>query len=759
MKKFLLLTLLSSCFINANATNLYWVGDTTGLSITGLCNNSRWNNPNCWSLTSGGTIHPLAPPTSGDDVYFDNNWIHNRIIIGDTIPQCRNFYLQEGLWFDDFSTGFVGAIHIYGDLLVTSTNPNAESFLMVDLVFKNPVQAHISIPNSFMANLPNLSTGTIIIEDGCELILDSDYYQHPFYEVYVANGKFNLNGYRFRSARYTGGAGSVMDITNSTVYCDYIYCSASGLQLVSSSNGNIIMDLTGDGDNMLILMASSSTLNLDTVGVYNIPLNMGTERIVCDDCYINNLLVDSSWLAGFAVNGHIQNVSVTASELGGGFGYPYNLTVDVFNFEPYGYPFPYWFGSHSFSFSCNTTILDTFLLSNSTGNQIALSSKVGMLTYVNVDLGDEYCFDSLAVKGFVNTGLPLHIEIHGSDLGENINVLFDSCGYINYLVWPGDANSDSVVNALDMFSIGLYFGSTGPARDSISNLWIGHNASDWTGTQFNGSNYKHADCSGDGVVNFSDTIAVNLNYGLTRSANLLTQNRTGEPIYVVPDASTYLPGTMVTLEIWAGTVSAPLTNGYGLNYSVSIDQSAIEPGTLGVNYSGSWFGTKNTDMITLQRYNSGITNITQVRTDQNNVSGMGKIAEISFIANNSINSSTSFPVTVTAMDAIDNNGTNLTLTGIDTLIKIDPALNINSIENEVRVLIYPNPSRGIVEVISTTEIYGIEIFNVSGVRVTGIENIHVARKTLDFTHLESGMYSLKIKTANGISVQKVSLLR
>jgi len=100
-----------------------------------------------------------------------------------------------------------------------------------------------------------------------------------------------------------------------------------------------------------------------------------------------------------------------------------------------------------------------------------------------------------------------------------------------------------------MFVVGLYFGETGPARDSISNLWMGHNCADWAGTQYNGMNYKHADCNGNGTVGFEDTVAVNTNYGLTRGG-LTPSNRTGAPVYVVPDASAYLPGTPVILQVW-----------------------------------------------------------------------------------------------------------------------------------------------------------------------------------------------------------------
>lgn len=752
MKKYLLLTLLSGFLMNANATNLYWVGDSTGLSSGGLCTDSRWHNPNCWSFTSGGTIHPLTPPTSGDDVYFDSNWTHNIVWIGnDTIAECNNLFFSDGpVQLAD------GQIYLSGDLIISSTDPNSYGLFQPVLHFINPVVAHLSIPNDFMANAYYIY-GEIQIENGCELILDTDYYKRGFSFISVDDGKFNLNGHRFRAATFGGLTGSVMDVSNSALYCAGIY---NDLKITATANANLYMDIIGFSDNAMVINTAGGTLNFDTISINKVPMTIGWEGLYCDDCYINNLLIDSSRLAGFAVNGHIQNVSVTASELTGGVGYPYNLTVDVFNFEPYGFPYPYGgSGRHLFYFGSNTTtILDTFKVSNGTGALIELSSYDGF-TALNVNLGDEYCFDSLGVIGFNNVGLPLHVGINGSDLGGNTNVLFDSCGYINYLVWPGDANADSIVTALDMLSVGLYFGSTGPARDSVSNLWIGHNASDWTGTQYNGANYKQADCNGDGVIDFIDTVAVNLNYGLTRLALTSSTDRSGEPIFIVPDAGVYAPGSLVTLEVWAGNAADPLNNIYGLNYEVAINPAAVEPGTLNINYSGSWMGIKNTDMITMQRYNSGVINITQVRNDQINVSGFGKIAEIKFIANNAIGTITNFPITVNTLDAIDNTATPLLVMGLDTTIAVDPSLEVSDLNNAIRTIIYPNPSNGIIYVQSNQPISKVDIIDVSGKLVSTISGLNAYKTTVDLSAASPGIYSLRISSSIGVTIHKISVTK
>ncbi|MEO1451717.1 MAG: hypothetical protein AAFV07_19465, partial [Bacteroidota bacterium] len=86
-------------------------------------------------------------------------------------------------------------------------------------------------------------------------------------------------------------------------------------------------------------------------------------------------------------------------------------------------------------------------------------------------------------------------------------------------VWPGDANYDLVANNQDLLAIGVAFGLTGPPRANASLNWTGQPSVDWTDTLPGGINFKHADTDGNGVVNTADTVAINLNYGLTHNKN------------------------------------------------------------------------------------------------------------------------------------------------------------------------------------------------------------------------------------------------
>lgn len=58
----LTLSLYFFLFSEGSAADFYWVGGT-----------GNWTDLNHWATTSGGAVHPIALPGTGDDVFFDAN--------------------------------------------------------------------------------------------------------------------------------------------------------------------------------------------------------------------------------------------------------------------------------------------------------------------------------------------------------------------------------------------------------------------------------------------------------------------------------------------------------------------------------------------------------------------------------------------------------------------------------------------------------------------------------------------------------------
>ncbi len=86
-------------------------------------------------------------------------------------------------------------------------------------------------------------------------------------------------------------------------------------------------------------------------------------------------------------------------------------------------------------------------------------------------------------------------------------------------VWPGDANNDGVVNALDysLLLAGQNPGVLGNARagDQQGVTWSAKIAPAPWATSTLGVNNRYLDCNGDGQISAADIIAVLQNFGLT----------------------------------------------------------------------------------------------------------------------------------------------------------------------------------------------------------------------------------------------------
>ncbi|MEM9984791.1 MAG: T9SS type A sorting domain-containing protein, partial [Bacteroidota bacterium] len=198
------------------------------------------------------------------------------------------------------------------------------------------------------------------------------------------------------------------------------------------------------------------------------------------------------------------------------------------------------------------------------------------------------------------------------------------------VVWPGDANYDGSVNALDLLSVGVAFASTGPVRPNASLNWQGQPCYDWNGSFASGVNYKHGDTNGDGIINASDTLALELNYSLSPATNTASS---GGPLLFTQFAQDSIEvGDTVNLEILLGTASIP-ANLYGLAFSLHYDSTLIDAESIVAGFQGSWLGMPGTELLTMaqNRPDSSRIDIALTRTDQMPVAGYGLIAHLTII--------------------------------------------------------------------------------------------------------------------------------
>ncbi len=335
----------------------------------------------------------------------------------------------------------------------------------------------------------------------------------------------------------------------------------------------------------------------------------------------------------------------------------------------------------------------------------------------------------------------------------------DSC------VWPGDANYDGVADNYDLLALGRSFGATGPARNDASIDYVAQAAADWTGSFDDGTNYKHSDCNGDGVVGKNDVQAILENYDMTHE-----RPQGGAPagdddpplMFILPDEPVQA-GTTVEFPIVLGSEALPAADIYGLAFTVQYNNVLFQEGTIEITFLDSWMGDPEEDVLQLSRedYVLGLAQAAATRTDQMNVSGQGIIAifsgilieeietkqaididlELSFINVNLISTEEEFLPVFVATQSL-------------TIFDIAEGIVENSANTDFTI--YPNPAQNYIKIdlAETIEVEEIELIALDG---STAKLFRGNQSMIEVNDLAAGIYFLQIKTDQGILARKIQI--
>jgi hypothetical protein len=356
--------------------------------------------------------------------------------------------------------------------------------------------------------------------------------------------------------------------------------------------------------------------------------------------------------------------------------------------------------------------------------------------------------------------------------GENIEtiVLFtnENAGFDNVClsmddnVWPGDTNADNVASHVDLLSIGLAFGNTGPVRNDMTSEWAGLISQNWGDNFANGTIYKHADANGDGIVNLADIQVLAQNYGLEHGPvtvfEALPFTDLDPPIFIDLDENDQLTsGTAVEIPVVAGSPDQAIQDIYGLAFTLELDPEIFSMGTLEIVYPTSWFGEPGINTATIHEiYPDGRVEVALTRTDHNNVSGFGPIMYLRIIIDDIAGVQVPTEVMVRAPKAINHSEQPLVLRpGISTAMVtktteggIDRETLINSFG------IFPNPTTDWVNFQNQYNMAPnrIDIFNAAGQHM---QTLKEPGMHLDVRFLPAGVYMIQVHLEGHIFTEKL----
>ena len=262
-------------------------------------------------------------------------------------------------------------------------------------------------------------------------------------------------------------------------------------------------------------------------------------------------------------------------------------------------------------------------------------------------------------------------------------------------VWPGDVNSDYVVDRYDPLYLALAMGDTGAARNPANTSWQAQAASAWNGNFFNGTNYKHADCDGNGVVANADTAVISANYTqIHHRGDEPAQRGTGAiPLYFDDYNVLPYPGSTIEVPVMLGSTASPMGKMLGIAANLGIDN--IQPEGLAVAATTSWIGNATNTLLFTKSTGTNTIDWALARTDHHNVNGSARIASVKFTIPAATPVGRMIILKLDNVRIIDSSGVDLTgyYSIYDTLVVRSTGVSGLSSTNNY-AFIAPNPSAG-----------------------------------------------------------------
>jgi PKD repeat protein len=329
-------------------------------------------------------------------------------------------------------------------------------------------------------------------------------------------------------------------------------------------------------------------------------------------------------------------------------------------------------------------------------------------------------------------------------------------------VWPGDANSDNIVTNADALYLGLAFNQTGPTRSAATLNWVGQPATDWAfNFSANNVNLKHADCDGNGIVNFDDTLAIDFNY-LNTHNKFESAPPGGNPLlWIEATPDTVGLEHAIDIVVHLGTAAQPVDSLHGVAFSLTFDESLVMSQGLSIDFGNCVLGTEGIDVLTFQEtmFIDGVIDIAVTRNTLENFQGYGPIAHARIVTTDNLSGYTrDFPIGLSSVTALTATEAEVLLSVMPDTVVIDPN-KVGIVEPEqLDVQIYPNPTKGLVTLAGLTSSTRMAVYNSVGQMVAEYK-LNEAKQTLDLSALSNGMYILKLETDKAVAVERLRLIQ
>jgi hypothetical protein len=338
-------------------------------------------------------------------------------------------------------------------------------------------------------------------------------------------------------------------------------------------------------------------------------------------------------------------------------------------------------------------------------------------------------------------------------------------------VWPGDVNQDFVVDLNDFLDLGVAMGTTGGPRPNASINWQGQPAANWGITFLSGTDMKHADSDGSGLVDLDDTLSVTMFQGNTHLR--IGEVTSGIPLRIRPSMPLFAGQDSVELIVELGTASRPADSAYGLAFILNYANAEVFPGLQG-SVSPSFLGAVGNQYAAMRHEENagGQYGIAMTRTDHAPRNGFGEVARIKLRAQPALwthQTRVPLPLSLSQLRLTRPDGSDLPIVGIvDSVFLYDlgyvgaPAPSVDFDWD-----IFPVPASNVLHLRIDRRAcgpYSISLIDQNG-KVVGMQSGLLSSCTVvnevEFptTPFGAGVYALQITTRKASATKRVVILR
>ncbi|HNR08647.1 MAG TPA: Ig-like domain-containing protein [Saprospiraceae bacterium] len=344
-----------------------------------------------------------------------------------------------------------------------------------------------------------------------------------------------------------------------------------------------------------------------------------------------------------------------------------------------------------------------------------------------------------------------------------------TCRPATDFVWPGDANTDGLVDLKDLNTISALIGTEGQAREQGNTTWTNQYAPDWNRATTTGSiNAKHADADGDGLVDAEDAKVIIQNYN--QSNKIIPQG-----VYFLdpalstssPVAEVIAPGDDAVIQLAFGNQDNLLYDVEAISFDLEYNDELLGEEDILIEVLGnSWFGYDNS-LLDAKVFTKGKISVNFASTRGKLKHGAGKTIKVrakggpivSHVEGFKIPKKLPVEFKVTNIQLTQGNGTVISLPGSRSTVTVDFD---RKPQDKAEFALYPNPATnwvGIKTLDPDERLEKIMLIGIDGKTILNRKLDPVNQINQSLYHLEPGLYILQAHTSAGVFSKKLEILR